>query len=249
MDSKEIQTERLYGDLAYLWPLLSPPEDYEEEAMHWRSILFEKLGKEKKEILELGVGGGHNLSHLTSDVDATAVDLSEAMLERCRNLNPGVILHRGDMRNIRLGKEFSAVLIHDAVNHLLTGEDLAATFQTVALHLQKNGIVILSPDWFTESFHAPIIENVTHSNADMELTYFSYTHDPNPNDTNVEEIIIYCITANGRLRIEHDKFILGLFPKSTWIRLLEKAGFSVEIRPINLKSMEKPHELLVGTLL
>lgn len=152
-------------------------------------------------------------------MDATAVDLSEAMLERCRKLNPGVVLHRGDMRSIRLGKKFSAVLIHDAVNHLLTEEDLAATFQTVAQHLQKNGIVILSPDWFTESFHAPMIENVTHSNTDMELTYFSYTHDPNPDDTNIEEIMIYFITANGKLRIKHDKFVLGLFPKSTWIRL------------------------------
>lgn len=57
MDSKDVQKERLYGDLAYLWPLLSPPEKYEEEAMHRRSILFEKLGKEKKKRFSNWVSG------------------------------------------------------------------------------------------------------------------------------------------------------------------------------------------------
>ncbi len=51
---------------------------------------------------------GHNLSHLTFEFDAVAVDISEAMLEECRKLNPGVELHLGDMRSVRLGKKFPA---------------------------------------------------------------------------------------------------------------------------------------------
>ena len=26
---------RLYGDLAHLWPLMSPPDHYKEEARYW----------------------------------------------------------------------------------------------------------------------------------------------------------------------------------------------------------------------
>ncbi len=41
MDATDIRLNRLYDDLAYLWPLLSPPEEYAEEAGHWRSTLRE----------------------------------------------------------------------------------------------------------------------------------------------------------------------------------------------------------------
>ena len=52
--------------------------------------LLENLGPEKRDVLELGVGGGYNLSHMTSDFDVIAVDLSEQMFEHSRKLNPTV---------------------------------------------------------------------------------------------------------------------------------------------------------------
>ena len=54
--------------------------------------------------MEMGVGGGHNLSHLTADFECTAVDLSPDMLALSQGLNPGIEHHVGDMRNVRLGK-------------------------------------------------------------------------------------------------------------------------------------------------
>lgn len=98
MDSTTIQQNRLYEDLADLIPLICPPEGYAEEVAHWRTVLREKLGEGHHAILELGVGGGHNLSHLVADFTATGIDLSQAMLDQCRRLNPGVELHRGDIR-------------------------------------------------------------------------------------------------------------------------------------------------------
>lgn len=98
MDSTTIQQNRLYEDLADLIPLICPPEGYAEEVAHWRTVLREKLGEGHHAILELGVGGGHNLSHLVADFTATGIDLSQAMLDQCRRLNPGIELHRGDIR-------------------------------------------------------------------------------------------------------------------------------------------------------
>ena len=112
---------RLYKDLAHLWPLLDPPEEYTEEASFWRQAIREKLGPGRHEVLELGVGGGHLLSHLTGDVQATAVDISPQMLAHSKALNPGVEHHLGDMRSVRLGRKFQAVLIHDAISYLLIG--------------------------------------------------------------------------------------------------------------------------------
>src|SRR3990172_3701766 len=152
MESRDVPLNRLYDDLAYLWPLMSQPEEYAEEAAHWRANLREMLGPGRHEILELGVGGGHNLSHLTADFAAVAVDISEKMLAYSRKLNPSVEHHVGDMRTVRLGRKFKAVLIHDAVSHMLSENDLLAVFNTAAAHLDSDGILITTPDYFRETF-------------------------------------------------------------------------------------------------
>ena len=79
---------RLYGDLAFLWPLMSPPDEYLDEAHYWRQALRQRLGPGRLRILDLGAGGGHNLHHLAREFDATAVDLSAEMLAHSRRLNP-----------------------------------------------------------------------------------------------------------------------------------------------------------------
>ena len=105
---------RLYHELSYLWPIISPPSEYAGEAASWRRILKDELGQDRHNILELGAGGGHNLSHLTQDFQATAVDISAPMLSLSQKLNPTVRHHLGDMRTVRLAQTFDAVLIHDA---------------------------------------------------------------------------------------------------------------------------------------
>jgi hypothetical protein len=57
-------TERMYADLAEYWPLLSPPEEYREEAALYERVLRQHAASEIRTMLELGSGGGHNASHL-----------------------------------------------------------------------------------------------------------------------------------------------------------------------------------------
>ena len=247
MDASEVPVGRLYGDLAHIWPVMSPPGEYAEEAAHWRTVLREKLGPGRHPVLELGVGGGHNLSHLASEFDATAVDLSNDMLALCRKLNPGVPVHQGDMRTVRLGRTFAAVLIHDAIGHMLTEADLLAAFETAAAHLEPGGILITSPDRFLEAFDPPETDQASHTVGGTEVTYFEYTHDPDPGDTMLETIITYFIRTRDGLRIEHDRHMTGVFPKSTWLRLLETAGFAAEVKSFYLETYKQPYDLLVGT--
>lgn len=248
MDSGAIGTNRLYGDLAYLMPLVSPPEEYIEEASCWWDALRGKLGHGRFTILELGVGGGCNLSHLTGDFDAVAVDSSEPMLNLCREINPSVTLHLGDMRSIRLGRKFPAIMIHDAISYMLTDDDIRATLKTVVAHLEEGGVFITSPDRFAETFKPPVIDYATNRNSEIELTYFEYTHDPNPEDTEVESIMLYIIKSSEGVRVECDRHITGLFPKSAWVRLMQEAGFFVEEKSYYLETACLEYTLLVGTL-
>ena len=78
----------LYDDLACWFPLLSAPEDYAEEASAYLHALVDALGGPPGTLLELGSGAGSNASHLKRHVACTLVDLSPAMLEVSRRLNP-----------------------------------------------------------------------------------------------------------------------------------------------------------------
>jgi len=243
-----MKQNRMYDDLAYLWPLISPPEGYANEARYWRDALREKLGPERHPILELGVGGGNNLSHLARDFQATAVDLSERMLAHSKKLNPSVEHHVGDMRMVRLGRTFKAVIIHDAINYMLTEEDLRATFATAAAHLKPGGVFITAPDWFRETFQGPRVFHRTREKDGVELTHIEYMYDPDPGDTTMETVMFYMIRERGGLRIEEDLHITGLFSIQTWVDLMTQARFVVEKRPYPVHDDGHEAYLLVGTL-
>jgi hypothetical protein len=219
---------RLYGDLAHLWPLISSPEEYVDEAAYCRRELRRHLGPGRHRILELGVGGGHNLSHLTGEFDATAVDLSEAMLAHSRRLNPSVTHYLGDMRTIRLGETFDAVLVHDAISYMTTEDDLLAVFNTARAHLRDGGVFLAAPDFYVETFKSPWVHYETRTFDSVELTYFQIDTDLDPADTQIESALVFFIHQGGELRIEVDRHVTGLFPIATWERLLTQAGFIPE---------------------
>ena len=222
---------RLYNDLAWLWPVISPPEEYADESVYWRRALWDKLGVGRRHILELGAGGGHNLSHLTRHFQATAVDISPQMLRLSPGLNPGVDHHLGDMRSVRLGRTFDAVLIHDAVSYLLTEDDLKATLETARFHLRPEGVLLIGPDWVREDFDGSTPKEFrwVRKKGSVEVTIEEYLHDPDPDDTQIESVYTYTIKEAGQDRVEKDIHITGLFPIATWARLMEEAGFGVEM--------------------
>ena len=60
----DVPTEhRFYGDLAVWWSLISPPEEYTEEAAYAASIVS-SASTPVLDVLELGSGVGHNAVHL-----------------------------------------------------------------------------------------------------------------------------------------------------------------------------------------
>ena len=58
------QPLRLYSDLAVWWPLMSPPDDYVEEAADLLPLLLDGDHSPGRTLLELGVGGGSLAWHL-----------------------------------------------------------------------------------------------------------------------------------------------------------------------------------------
>lgn len=248
MRTEDIPMYRLYGELAWLWPAMSPPAEYAEEAAHWRSLLRETLGPGRHPILELGVGGGHNLSHFAAEFAPVAVDLSEAMLAHSRRLNPTVEHHVGDLRSVRLGRRFRAVLIHDAISHMLTEGDVLAALETAGAHLEPGGLLLAAPDRFEDSFRAPEIDRGQGRADGLLVTYFEYTHRPQPGVPGVETLLTYVIEQGGSVQVELDRMHTGLFALDTWKRSFAQAGFSFEAKRLPLSSITGDYVILRGIL-
>ncbi len=244
----KIRCDRMYDDLAYLWPLISPPENYEAEAYVWRNTLRARLGPGRHDILELGVGGGHNLSHFADEFAATAVDLSEGMLENSRKLNPGVTHIQGDMRTVRLGRTFDAVLIHDAIDYMRTLDDLRAAFLTAAVHLRPGGTFIVAPDYTRENYEEGVVCTRTASSADTHLTYIEVDFDPDCHDSTVDSLMVYLIRDARGTRVELDHHVIGVFPIQTWLDELAQIGFRTELVPTSEEEDPRQRVLFVNTL-
>lgn len=227
-------TLRLYNDLAYLWPTISPPEEYLVEAQEWLDVIRSRLdiaagaGRSLPTLLELGCGGGHLLSHLTAHFITEAVDISPAMLEISRGLNPQTLHHLGDMRTVRLGRTFDVVAVHDAVNYMTTEGDLRAAIGTAAAHLNPGGIVLLAPDWLRESLSGPRVIEWTKADDERGVTFIEYVAAPREDRTTVESVFVFIIDRGGELQVETDRHTGGLFPMATWLGLLSEAGLEAE---------------------
>jgi SAM-dependent methyltransferase len=177
-----METPKLYADLAGWWPLLSAPADYAEEAAIYQRLLIDACRRTPCTLLELGSGGGNNASHLKARFAMTLVDPSPGMLEHSRRLNPECEHVQGDMRDVRLGREFDAVFVHDAVCYMTTEADVRAAIATAFLHCRPGGAALFAPDHVRETF-APSTDHGGHDGDGCSLRYLEWTWDPDPSDT------------------------------------------------------------------
>jgi SAM-dependent methyltransferase len=205
---------------------MSPPSHYDEEAMDLLRLLAPPPGGQAT-LLELGTGGGSLASHLGKDFRLTLTDLSPSMLAVCRAVTPGAEHLAGDMRTLDLGRTFDRVLVHDPIMYMRDERDLRAALATARKHCRDDGLVALLPDCVKETF-APSTETGGEDGPDgRALRYLEWTWDPDPSDTTFEALYaIVMRDAAGRIDTVTDRHRLGLFPRATWVRLIEEAGFA-----------------------
>jgi len=226
---------KLYSQLASWFHILTAPRDYAEEAEFARGLLSPSAGSSNVSVLELGCGGGNNASHLKAHFTMTLMDLSPAMLDESRKINPECEHLVGDMRSIRLNRQFDAVFVHDAVCHLTTPADLKACMATAFLHCRPGGVSVFMPDAVREKFQAAV-HHGGHDGEGRSLRYLEWAYDSDPSDTSYTvDFAIMLREGNGPVRVEHDTLTMGLFSREQWLTWLRDAGFES-------RSVDDPYE-------
>lgn len=229
---------RLYTDLAAWYPLLTPPEEYREEADCYRAALVAAVASPPQTLLELGSGAGHMASHYKRHFQSTLVDLSPQMLALSQALNPDCEHVLGDMCSVRLGRCFDAVFIHDAVMYLTTKEELRQAITTAFVHCRAGGVALFVPDDVRDSF----VESTDHGGSDgvgRGIRYLAWAWDPDPDDTTYYVDYAYLLHEDGQpLQSVQDRHVEGLFSRSEWLGLLEEVGFMATVVPRELSDAQ-----------
>jgi len=129
------------------------------------------------------------------------------------------------MRTARLGRQFDAIFVHDAVAYMTTESDLRLAIETAFVHCRVGGAALFAPDAIRENFQ-PSTDHGGHDNQTHGLRYLSWTWDPDPADTTYVTDYAYLMrTPDGAVRVEHDRHVEGLFTRALWLGLLSDAGF------------------------
>jgi SAM-dependent methyltransferase len=234
----QVELPKLYRELAGWWPLLSSPQEYAEEAEWYRQAIVSASNLNVQTLLELGSGGGNNASHLKRHFQMTLVDLSPGMLAVSQELNPECEHIQGDMRIVRLGRQFDAVFVHDAVTYMTSEADLRAAIETAYEHCVPGGVSLFAPDATRDTFK-PGTEHGGHDQGSRGLRYLSWTWDPDPADTTYCDLMVYVMRSNAdQVRMVDDIHVCGLFAKEDWLRLMAEVGFEPSARQFDHSEIE-----------
>jgi SAM-dependent methyltransferase len=235
---------RIYADLADWWPLISPPREYAAESVYLAAVLDRALGLDRAleqgqaqpratEVLDLGSGGGHVAVHLKDKFDLTLVDISEDMLAVSEQLVPLASHVRGDMRTVRLGRTFDAVLVHDAIDYIIGSDNLRLVIETAAVHCRPGGVVLFVPDYVQDDF----VELSGGGGGGVDeagrtASFSERTWDPDPGDDWVQADYEFTLrTTDGDEKVICESHRLSAFSRQTWLVELARAGLQPQPQP------------------
>ena len=215
----------LYQELAGWWPLISPPGEYAAEAAYLAE-LFTTAAIDVREVLDLGSGGGHVAVHLKDRLDLTLVDRSAGMLAVSQRLNPECEHLQADMLMIRLGRQFDAVLVHDAVDYVTDAAELRQLIATAFAHCRPGGMAVFVPDYIADEFVAANGGGGGRDDTGRQASFREWTWDPDPADDWIQVEYEFTLhAADGTSQVVHEAHRLAAFSKETWLRMLAEAGF------------------------
>lgn len=177
----------------------------------------------------------------------TLVDLSPGMLAVSRGLNPECEHVQGDMRTVRLGRLFDAVFVHDAIDYMVTLDQLRRAITTAFVHCRPGGLALFVPDWTSEHFR----ETTSFGGRDTGargLRYLEWTRDPDPHDGRYTLYMSYLVRQRNRVRQTRlDEHICGLFSERDWLRTIRGVGFRARKLPYEHSTFENHvHFMFIG---
>jgi SAM-dependent methyltransferase len=135
-----------FKEYASYYELIYADKDYATEAAFVHQVIRD-VHPGACSLLNFGCGtGGHDRWLVRNGFSLCGVDISDEMLQAAlSNMEPGSSLCylKGDMRSIRIGKTYDAVLsLFHAMSYQVANVDVNAAFATALAHLKPGGVFL-----------------------------------------------------------------------------------------------------------
>jgi trans-aconitate methyltransferase len=132
-----------YNDLAWTEDWLTDPADYEKEVAVYVDLIQKAAEEPPRTLLHMGSGAGGHDWVFKRHFKVTGVDLSPSMLQKARATHPDIEYLEGDMRTVRLDRQFDAVAIPDSIDYMASQDDLRQAIQNAVAHLGTGGVLLV----------------------------------------------------------------------------------------------------------
>ncbi len=240
-----------YNELAWTEDLLADPGAYEGEVGGYVDLIRRNSSRAPCTLLHLGCGAGGHDTIFKRHFAVTGVDLSRGMLDKARLRHPDLEYIEDDMRTVRLGREFDAVVIPDSIDYMRSLSELRMAVETAAAHLKTGGILLVAGKT-REIFRANNFA-YTGEQEHLHVTLLENNYiNPYRPDT-YEATLVYLIRERGELTIHTECHVLGLFSQEAWEKVFAEAGLSLQetdldgtYDPYLLGGGEYPLKIFIG---
>ena len=215
-----------YNDLAWTEEWLANPVDYEEEVLAYVDLIKRKATEPLRTLLHLGSGAGGHDWIFKRYFTVTGVDISLGMLSKARITHPDIEYLEGDMRTLRLNRQFDVVAIPDSIDYMASWDDLQQAIQTAVKHLKTGGVLLLVAKT-RESFQNNNFAYTGEKDGiHVTLLENNYINPFRPNT--YEATFMYLIRQKGELIIHTEQQVLGLFSQAIWEEAFMNAGITMQ---------------------
>ncbi|WP_448563172.1 class I SAM-dependent DNA methyltransferase [Trichothermofontia sp.] len=240
----------IFGNYAKYYDLLYQDKNYQQESDFIIALLKEYCPN-AKHLLELGCGTGRHAEYLLkAGYYVTGIERSPEMLEVCRQrqqqLSPALQsflrVIEGDLRTIRLGQKFDAVLsLFHVISYQITNDDLLAAFSTVYEHLKPGGVCLFDV-WYGPAVLSdrPVPRLKRIETSDYIITRFAQPilH-PNEN----------CVDVHYQIYLQENQTKQSnFFEEIHQMRYLFKPELDFFLRQVNLKIISSGQWLTQQTI-
>lgn len=215
-----------YNELAWTEDLLADPADSEAEVAGYVELIKAHASRPPRSLLHLGCGAGAHDATFKQHFDVTGVDISRGMLDKARLRHPNVEYIEGDMRVVRLGREFDAVAIPDSIDYMSSLAELRMAIETAVVHLKPGGILLVIGK--TRERFSDCSFSYSGERNDLHVTVLENNYvNPYRADT-YEATLVYLVRRRGELSIHTECHVLGLFSQEAWRTVFAEAGLSLQ---------------------
>ncbi len=197
--------------------------DYHWHAGNLRELINNRL-PEAKSLAEMAAGTGQILSRMNRWFEVVGCDISQEMLEVCRERHPDLDVRLGDYSTIDLRQSFDAVIcVFSSIGYVRTVDRLHAAFENFARHLNPGGVVVvdgwLRPTNAIDGFRSA--ETFEGDEATLTRSILARIRDHQTDMLAAHTLI----TADG-IEYFEERHHMGLFDDATYVDALQRAGFS-----------------------